>query len=115
MKQSLYLYAEYDTHEEFLSELSPERLLLKGAQIIAAVGLQEVEIKKIGKTQLRRVIVTYKVHKKLHLDVKSLNSTQLFQYAAYTFLKFKVVAITEGWTDTLSEVTRKTVKKTGTY
>ena len=45
---------------------------------------------KITLSQLRRVIKTYKVNKMLGLDVHSLNMVGPYQYAADTFLKFKI-------------------------
>ena len=80
--------------------------------MVVAEGLQEVEVKKVT-SLLCRVITTFKVNEKLGVD-QSLNTIELYRYAAYTLLKFKVVTIKEGWTDTLSKVTRKTVEKTGT-
>lgn len=50
-----------------------------------------------------------------NLDVKSLPMAKLFKYAAFAFLKFRIVEIKDNWTPALRSITRDNVVKIGTY
>ena len=88
---------------------------MSGCRVIAAEGLQEVEANKISTAQLRNIIKAKKIHKEFNINMKFLGLYQLYQYAAFAFLKHKIVKVTDRWTHNLSTITKENVAKVGTY
>ena len=84
-------------------------------KIVVAEGLQEVDFRKVSLQQLRNVLKAFKIHKKFNLDLKTIGVGKLIQYAAYAFLKNRVVTILSGWTETMEDLDREDVRKVGTY
>ena len=80
---------------------------MSGCRVRAAEGLQEVETNKISTTQLRNIIKAKKIHKEFNINIKSLCLYQFYQYAAFAFLKHKIVQVTDRWTHNLSLCLRR--------
>lgn len=107
----------YTDYQQFLEDLEAETLDLEAAQIVVAVGLQEVETRKISLQQLRNVIRAFKVHKSHSVDLKVASLYTLFRYAAFSFLNSKIVKVIQvgGFTANLAAITREDVRKVGIY
>lgn len=74
-------------------------------------------MRKISLQQLRNVIKAYKVHITHSIDLRVATLYKLYRYAAFSFLKFKIVKmnIVGGCTLDLADITREDVQKVGTY
>ena len=85
-QQCVAYYITYTNSVDVLTNLGNSDILdYEGSQIVVSEGLQEVECRGIYLSQLRRIIKTFKNDRKFKVDVKAMDVTTLFRYAAYTF------------------------------